>query len=97
MSTTPRTADMLASLIAVARGAITADIQTECCPVTAPGDHSGQLWWDTRPMVDEREHAHQIVTMARQAIELGAAMQFLHRHPTHQHLVRIITEDTPCP
>lgn len=90
MSTTPRSTDMLAAMVDVARGAITADIQTECRQIPAPGEPTGRLWWDTRPMVDEREHAPEIVEMATRAIALGAEMQILHRHPLHPHLVRIL-------
>lgn len=90
MSTAPRSADMLAALVDVARGAITADIQTECTQTTAPGEPAGRLWWDTSAMVDEREHAPQICAMAIRALALGAEMEILHRHPLHPHLVRIL-------
>ncbi|MBK8772766.1 MAG: hypothetical protein IPM06_20380 [Rhizobiales bacterium] len=90
MSTAPRSTDMLNALVDVATGAITADIQSECQRTTAPGEPGGRLWWDTRPMVDEREHAPEVVAMATRALALGAEMGIIHRHPIHHHLVRIL-------
>lgn len=90
MTTVPRSTDMLLALVDVATGAITADIQSECQRTTAPGEPTGRLWWDTRPMVDEREHEPEVVAMATRALALGAEMQIIHRHPLHPHLVRIL-------
>ena len=41
-------------------------------------------------MVDEREHAQEVVAMATRALALGAEMEIIHRHPIHPYLVRIL-------
>ena len=69
---------------------ITADIQSECQRTAAPGEPNGRMWWDTRPMTDEREHANEVAAMAAYALALGEEMEILHRHPLHPHLVRIL-------
>lgn len=46
-------------------------------------------WRDTRPWLDEREHAPQVVDMARQALYYADLRRLIARHPEHPYLVRI--------
>jgi hypothetical protein len=86
--TMPLSADALETLAVVARDAIIADIQTECAKAAAPGEAAAD-WYDTRPMLDPREHAPQVLDMAARALALADAMRIITRHPHAQHLVRI--------
>jgi hypothetical protein len=86
--TMPLSATALETLAEVARDAIVADIQTECARAAAPGETTCD-WYDTRPMLDPREHAPQVLDMAARALALADAMRIITRHPGAPHLVRI--------
>lgn len=51
---------------------------------SAPGGY-----WDTRPMLDSREHSAAWIDMAQQALDYAHLRGLLQRHPLHDHLVRI--------
>ena len=47
-------------------------------------------WYDTRPMVDPREHDSPVIDMAAEAISYGEAAGLLRRHSVLRHLVCIV-------
>lgn len=75
--------------LAIANAAVLADIETggvRVWPAAAP--YPGR-WFDTRPMVDEREHAPHVVDMARRALAYALEAGLVQAHPLHRHLVCI--------
>lgn len=50
----------------------------------------GWTWWDTRPMLDPREHAPEAIDMARQAIDYALSSGLAMRHPREGHLVHVL-------
>lgn len=50
-------------------------------------------WYDTRPMLDPREHCGQAVDMAVETLRFGEAAGAFLRHPTQRHLVRILVSN----
>lgn len=76
----------------IADGAVVSDLeqlpaepQFDGAPVT----HGALAWRDVRPLLDEREHAPQIIDMVRVALAYGTARQLVTWHPTNPHLLRI--------
>lgn len=67
---------------AIADRACVDDIRTMA--VAAPGGY-----WDTRPMLDDREHSPAWIDMAQQALAYADLRGLLQRHPADHHLVRI--------
>ena len=59
--------------------------QADGTPVT----RSDVAWRDTRPLLDEREHAPQVIDMMRVALYYADLRRLIARHPTQPHLVRI--------
>lgn len=53
-------------------------------------------WYDTRPMLDPREHSGQVIDMAMELISFGEAVGALHRHPQRRHLVRVLVAAEPA-
>lgn len=51
-------------------------------------------WYDTRPMLDPREHAGPVIDQALEALRFGEASNALLRHPQHRHLVRVLVQPT---
>jgi hypothetical protein len=70
----------------IAAQAVAADIETGCVRVDL-GD--GHRWYDTRPMLDPREHAPDVVEMSHQALQWAEAEGVVQRHPEQRHLARI--------
>ncbi len=66
--------------------AVVADIESEGHPHT---DEHGRKWYDTRPMLDERELPPDFVEMNRQALDYAHQRGLVSPHPEHAHLVRI--------
>jgi hypothetical protein len=89
-TTTQSTADAVAHLrraLHIANQAVVADVETNCPALRSP---CGRLtWYDVRPMLDEREHAPQVVDMAREAITYGIDAGLLVRQEEHPHWVRV--------
>lgn len=52
----------------------------------------GVKHYDTRVMLDEREHCSDSVEMARQAIDYALARGLVARHPTLPHMVRVVQQ-----
>lgn len=70
----------------IANRAVVCDIESECVRVDM-GD--SLRWYDTRPMVDPREHSPDCIDMATQALHYGEQAGLIERHPAHRHLVRV--------
>ena len=47
-------------------------------------------WWDTRPMLDEREHCSQSLDMARETLAYADQRGLIVRHSGAPHLVGIV-------
>jgi hypothetical protein len=78
---------MLALGLSIANRAVVADIETECVAVDL-GD--GHRWYDTRPMLDPREHAPDVIDMASEALQWAESSALVQRHSEQRHLVRIV-------
>jgi hypothetical protein len=61
------------------------DIELHGCPVVI----DGQRWYDTRPMVDPREHSPECIDMGQEAINYALGHKLVQPHPDMPHLVRI--------
>lgn len=70
----------------LASRAVVEDIESECVAVQL-GTHT---WWDTRPMLDQREHSPQVIDMATEALAFALEAFIAERHRTEPHLVRIV-------
>jgi hypothetical protein len=66
--------------------AVISDIESEGHPQT---DEHGRKWYDTRPMLDERELPSDFVEMNRQALQYASERGLTMPHPTAPYLVRI--------
>lgn len=74
----------------VLRRYLHADLETGAVAtrlLDASGRHG--RWWDVRPMLDLREHAPEVVDMAREALAVGMAHGLLVAHPAHPHCLRL--------
>lgn len=76
---------MMALARIIANRNVIADVE-ENCPRVNLGD--GGTWRDTRPMVDPREHAPEVIDMASQALDYATGSGLLARHPAQTYLVR---------
>lgn len=91
----PHGADGTASLLgttvqlalSLADRAVLADIETyaACSGRTA----EGRRIWDVRPMTDEREHAPEIVDMAREALAYARLRRLTQGQPDAPHLLTL--------
>jgi hypothetical protein len=75
----------LALSLRIANRAVITDIELNACRV----DLDGAIWWDLRPMLDEREHSAIVCDMAREALAYAGYSHLITAHPQHIHLVRI--------
>lgn len=82
----PNAASALALQQRLADRAVICDIE---CEANAERDAAGRLWYDVRPMLDEREHSPELIDMAREAIDYALARGLIERHAQMQHMVRI--------
>ncbi len=89
MSTRPTTAAALGEQIRLAHqlADAAAAIDIQCYALEVQVD--GQWWWDTRPMVDPREHSPAHVDLATAALAYVRLRGLVSTHPQHQHLVRL--------
>jgi hypothetical protein len=71
--------------IRIADAAVAADIETGCPRHV----EAGRTWYDTRPMLDPREHSPEMLDMATDAIQYGVETGLLVRHAEHSYLVRV--------
>jgi hypothetical protein len=78
-------ASLIAQAFDLANRAVISDIETGAVACQL----AGVRWYDTRPMLDEREHDSVVVDMAGQAIGYALASRLVIQHPDMPHLVRI--------
>ena len=71
--------------VSIADRAAIADIESHCPVFYRMPD--GRKVYDTRPMTDEREHAPEVVDMARQALDYARWRQLIWSPPGSAHLV----------
>ena len=73
----------------IASAAVVAEIESNAPRVrlTEPG-----RWYDTRPMVDQREHCPEVIDMHELHLQWALDNGLAHRHLTQPHLVRINPE-----
>lgn len=79
--------DLLRRWLEYGNKAVIADIESECVRVqmSEPG-----IWYDSRPMVDPREHAPQVVDEAAEALSLAESFGLIVRHPVQRYMLRIV-------
>ena len=88
-----RLGEMVRAALCVADRAVVEDLEDLPTEPTAAGGpvHDAELAWrDTRPLLDPREHAPQVIDMTRQALYYADLRRLISRHPTKPHLVRIV-------
>ena len=66
-------------------------IESECYPVRV----GGQCWYDTRPMLDPREHSPEVLDLNTELLDLALTAGLIARHPAPglRHLVHLLV----CP
>jgi hypothetical protein len=79
-------ADVLADMYVVS------DIEVLCPNLRLPDDT--RRWYDSRPMLDPREHSQEVIDMATLAIEHGLERGLLQRHPQQAHLLNVCKPPT---
>ncbi len=72
----------------LAERAVIADLETTCDSIVI----DGTPWWDTRPMIDPREHAQEVCDMAREALQYAECRELITWHPQHPHLARVLRQ-----
>ncbi len=87
---TPADVQLLRRGLAIGNRAVVETIECEGVRVhlAEPG-----RWYDTRPMLDPREHASEMIDMAAEAISYGETAGLVRRHAEHRHLVCILMTD----
>lgn len=84
---TPADVQLLRRGLAIGNRAVVETIECEGVHVYLP--EPGR-WFDTRPMLDPREHAPEVIDMAAEAISYGEAAGLVRRHSAQRHLVCIL-------
>ncbi len=77
--------DQINSALRLANRAVVSDIETYSAPVQL----EGQRWYDTRPMLDPREHSPEALDMAVEALAYAEFSGLVQRHPQLRYLVQI--------
>lgn len=80
------TPELVANALRIADAAVVCDIESEC----AFFQEGGHRWYDTRPMLDEREHCPEVIDMARQALDYADRRGLVRRQASAPHLLRIV-------
>jgi hypothetical protein len=76
--------------VAIADAAVISDIESECIRTQLDDDCPATWrWYDTRAMLDEREHSPQCIDMNSEALDYALMRGLAVRHPVKPHLVRI--------
>ena len=57
-------------------------------------DTAGRRWYDTRPMLDERECSGPSIDKAREVLKYAHERGLISPHPVQEHLVRITRQVT---
>lgn len=72
--------------LAIGNKAVIDAIESECPAV----DLCDQLWRDTRPMLDPREHSGMVIDEHAEIVSYAEQAGLVQRHSTERHLVRVI-------
>lgn len=78
-------AELVRHGLQIADRAVVSDI--ELCAPWVPGEH--YRWYDTRPMLDDREYSPPVIDMNAQALDYALMRGLIERHAGEPHLVRI--------
>ena len=81
---------LLALGLGIANRAAVADIESGSVAVLAT---DGLRWYDTRPMVDPREHSGELIDMATETLAYAEMSGLIRRHTAQRHMVRITSAD----
>ena len=84
---TPADMQLLRRGLSIGNRAVIETIESEGVRVQLP--EPGR-WYDTRPMLDPREHSHEVIDMAAEAISYGEAAGLVRRHSAQRHLLCIV-------
>ena len=80
-------AQHVARAMRLANAAVVSDIESNCPALRSA---CGTItWYDTRPMLDQREHSPEVIDMASEAIEYGVESGLLIRHEQHPYWLRV--------
>ena len=80
-------AKLMSASMRIARQAVVADIQRNANRTKL----DDAVWWDTRPMLDPREHAPESLDMVLQALDFALLAGIAVRHQDKPYLLRITT------
>lgn len=67
---------------------VVSDIELSC-PL-AQTSEDATFWYDTRPMLDEREHSPEFIDMSTEALTYALEAKLFVQHATQPHLVRYV-------
>lgn len=81
---------LIGSAFQLANRAVTADIVSGSVPMQQDWpDRDGVRTYDTRPMIDPREHSPEVIDMSAEALRFADATGLIERHPERPYLVRL--------
>lgn len=89
MLSTDDTVKRIRSAFKLADRYAVSDIETQAVSLRGP---DGTRWYDTRVMLDPREHEPRSLDMAQDAIEYAIERELATRHPEQPHLLRITSK-----
>lgn len=78
-------AKLMSAAMRIARQAVVADIECNATRIKL----EDAVWWDTRPMLDPREHAPESLDMALQALDFAVLSGLAVRHQDKPYLLRV--------
>lgn len=78
-------ATLMSAAMRIARQSVVADIECNANRTKL----EGTVYWDTRPMLDPREHAPEALDMALQALDFAVLSGLAVRHQDKPYLLRI--------
>ena len=80
----------LRQAFSIANRAVREDLDNYAVPATVEWSGAPARCWDTRPMLDPREHAPEAIDMATDALGFAERSGLIERHPQCRYLVRLI-------
>lgn len=82
----------LRQAFSIANRAVLEDLDDYAVPATIEWAGIPAKCFDTRPMLDPREHAPEAIDMATEALGFAERSGLIERHPQHRYLVRIASK-----
>lgn len=86
----PKIANLTPLTREYAAAAVVADLELFCAEVTL----DGVRWYDTRPMLDPREHSPECIDLGEKAVTLALGLHLADQHPQHTYLLRLKSHAT---